>query len=189
MALISQLSSLGHEARNMTSTAPIEVLYSIQIALESIPIQQMDIKPTLNQLNGRSTAEQNEWTAFCATYRFAASVYLSRALSALDVDHDLVQKSVSKCVEIIAGEGLTDKLHHCILFPVLIIGTHCLREEQRGAIRRSLAKTAKWLSFEALRSMEAFLEKRWRELDISEQMRKANWWKFYDEIAHVTCLF
>lgn len=189
MAIISQLSSLGHGARNFRSTAPIELLYSIQIALESPPISTFNsyIGAPPNQLPG--SAVQVEWAAFCSTYRFAASVYLFRALSALDVDHYLVQKAVLECTAIIAGEGLTDKLHHCILFPVLIIGTHCLYEGQRGAIRRSLAKTARWLSFEALRSMETFLEQRWRELDASEEMRRANWWKFYEEIAHVTCLF
>lgn len=180
MAIISQLSALGHEARNFRSTAAIGILYSIQKALETPPAKQLGVKPT---------PQQAGWAAFCATYRFAASVYLFRALSALDVDHQLVQKSVSECMEVIAGKDLTDKLHHCILFPVLIIGTHCLHEDQRGAIRKSLARTAKWLSFEALRSMETFLEKRWMELDTSEEMRTSNWWKFYDEIAHVTCLF
>jgi hypothetical protein len=174
MATISQLATLGHEVRNFRSTAPIGMLLSIQTALETPSEGQEVSKP---------------WTAFCATYRFAASVYLFRALSALDADHELVQKTVADAMEVIGGEDLTDKLHHCILFPVLIIGTHCLLEEQRGAIRRSLARTAVWLSFEALRSMEAFLEKRWAELDRSAELKQSNWWKFYDEIASVTCLF
>lgn len=180
MATISQLSTLGHEVRNFRSTAPISLLLSIQTALETPAEVQLDRKPT---------KEEAGWTAFCATYRYAASVYLFRALSALDVDHPLVQKAVSDCMRVIGGKDLTDKLHHCILFPALIIGTHCLVEEQRDEIRKSLERTSIYLSFEALRSMSFFLEKRWAELDDRPELKEANWWKYYEDIANVTCLF
>lgn len=177
MAIISQLSTLGNEVRNFRSTAPIGMLLSIQTALETPAEVQPDCTPNPG------------WSAFCATYRFAASVYLFRALSALDVDHELVQKTVSDCMKVISGKDLTDKLHHCILFPVLIVGTHCLHEEQRVEVRKSLARTSIYLSFEALRSMSGFLEKRWAELDKSDEIKQFNWWKYYEEVANVTCLF
>jgi hypothetical protein len=116
-------------------------------------------------------------------------VYLYRALSSLDVDHPLVQQAVSDCMDVIGGHDLTDKLHHCILFPVLIVGSHCFESEQRLAIRKSIARTACYLSFEALRSLESFLEKRWDELDTSPTLKESNWWMYFDEIANVTCLF
>jgi len=72
---------------------------------------------------------------------------------------------------------------------VLIVGSHCFLSEQRLEIRKSIARTASYLSFEALRSLESFLEKRWDELDTSVECREANWWMFFDEIANVTCLF
>ncbi|KUJ17534.1 uncharacterized protein LY89DRAFT_684554 [Mollisia scopiformis] len=180
MAILSQLATLGHEVRNFRSTAPIGVLFAIQTALDQQAARQEEVD---------KTKEQAGWTAFCACYRFSASVYLYRALSVLDVDHELVQKSVADCMEVISGHDLTDKLHHCILFPVLIIGTHCLDSKQRVEIRKSLARTASYLSFEALRSLESFLEKRWHELDTSPELKEAGWWVYFDEIANVTCLF
>lgn len=180
MAIISQLATMGHEVRNFRSTAPIGVLLSIQMALEQQAARQLETK---------YTPDQAAWAAFCACYRFTASVYLYRALSVLDVDHELVQQAVEGCMEIIGGDALTDKLHHCVLFPVLIIGSHCLKSEHRLSIKKSLARTAVYLSFESLRSLENFLEKRWAELDRGSDCRQASWWVYFGEIANVTCLF
>jgi hypothetical protein len=180
MAILSQLATLGHEVRHFRGTAPIGIMLSIQMALEQQAARQEDA--------GR-TQDQKAWAAFCASYRFTASVYLYRALSALDVDHPLVQQAVSDCMEVIGGHDLTDKLHHCILFPVLVVGSHCLLSEQRLAIRKSIARTASYLSFEALRSLECFLEKRWDELDTSSECNQSSWWVYYNGIANVTCLF
>lgn len=179
MAILSQLSTLGHEVCNFRSTAPIGILLAIQTALEK----------TDNKSSEKASPKDLAWNAFCATYRYAASVYLFRALSALEVDHALVQNAVTLCIEVVAGSDLTDKLHHCILFPLLIVGTHCLVEEQRVHIRKSIARTSSYLSFEALRSLEAFLEKRWSQLDKSSDLLQSNWWTYYEEIANVTCLF
>ncbi|KAH6703219.1 fungal-specific transcription factor domain-containing protein [Leptodontidium sp. MPI-SDFR-AT-0119] len=180
MAIISQLATLGHEVRNFRSTVPIGVLLSIQMALEQQAARQLETK---------HTPDQAAWAAFCACYRFTASVYLYRALSVLDVNHELVQQAVESCMEIIGGDALTDKLHHCILFPVLIVGSHCLKKEQRVGIKKSLARTGLFLAFESLRSLESFLEKRWEQLDNGHDCMTASWWAYFDEIANVTCLF
>jgi hypothetical protein len=180
MAILSQLATLGHEVRNFRSTVPIGVLLSIQMALD----QQAKRQEEANQ-----TKDQKAWTAFCACYRFSASVYLYRALSVLDVDHELVQKAVADCMDVIAGHDLTDNLHHCVLFPVLIIGSHSLDAKQRMEIKKSVARSARYLSFEALRSLDSFLEKRWKALDSSSELKESSWWVYFDEIANVTCLF
>jgi len=180
MAILSQLATLGHEVRNFRSTAPIGVLLSIQIALEQQDSRQADEE---------TTPEQAAWAAFCAAYRCSASVYLYRALSVLDVDHLLVQQAVSAFVEVISGPHLTPKLHHCILFPLLVVGSHCLQSDQRAEVRKSLARTASYLSFESLRSLESFLEKRWIKLDDGSDCKGSSWWVYFDDIANVTCLF
>lgn len=182
MGILSQLAALGHNVRHLGSTPPIGDLLSIQSALEQQASRNVDVKPI-------PTDTEAGWAAFTACYRFSASVFLYRALSSLEVDHQLVQKAVAECIEVMSGDALTDSLHHCILFPVLIVGSHCLVPKQREEIRRSIGKTASYLSFEALRAMSTFLEKRWEELDRSANMRDKNWWEFYQEIAIVTCLF
>jgi hypothetical protein len=93
-------------------------------------------------------------------------------------------------MEVIASSDLTPKLHHCILFPLLVVGTLCMEEEQRAVIRRSIEQTSVYLSFESLRTFRLFLESRWEKLDSkSEEYMRSNWWWYFEEIAPSTCLF
>ncbi|RDL40963.1 Zn2 DNA-binding protein [Venustampulla echinocandica] len=180
MAIMARLANLGAGVRTCKDIVEIDTLASIQSSLDQ---QAADQHAT------STTTDSVAWAAFCSAYRFSASLYLYRALSSLDVDHPLVQQAVTSGIGVIGGTGLTDKLHHCILFPMLVIGSHCVIPEQRGAIRKSLEKTSVYLSFEALRSLESFLERRWLTLDNSAEVRKQSWWEYFDEIAGVSCLF
>ncbi|TVY75798.1 hypothetical protein LSUE1_G003865 [Lachnellula suecica] len=179
MSIISQLASLGQKVRHTTETIEIGTLLTIQMSLEQQAARQLEAKST-------GTAA---WTAFCSIYRFAASVYLYRALSGLDVGHPLVQQAVTSFFEVISGTELTEKLHHCILFPLLCVGSHCLLPEQRVLVRKSLGTTASYLSFEGLRSLERFLEQRWSRLDQNSGTLQMTWWEYFGEIAHASCLF
>ncbi|KAH8656497.1 fungal-specific transcription factor domain-containing protein [Tricladium varicosporioides] len=180
MAILSQLSALGAGVRHENNTVDIGTLLSIQMALEQQANRQLET------IKNSTTAA---WTAFCSVYRHSASVYLYRALSGLEVDHPLVQQVVASCIEVIGGTELTDKLHHCILFPLLVVASHCVVKEQRGAIRKSLETSSVYLSFESLRSLEKFLEQRWLKLDNSPATTQMSWWEYFDEIANVSCLF
>lgn len=186
MAILSQLATLGHGVRHAQDTIPIGTLLSIQMNLE----QQNNSPPTtpVDETKEKLKARL-AWAAYCDVYRFTASVYLYRALSGLDVDHMLVQQAVTSCMEVIAGSDLTHKLHHCILFPVLVVGTHCMLPEQREQIRKSVVQTASYLSFESLHSLQSFLERRWANLDEHSDCIQSSWWEYFDEIAAATCLF
>jgi hypothetical protein len=182
MAILSQLGTLGHGVLHLKATVPINVLLSIQIALEEQATRQSEADD--------KDPDRLAWAAFCSTYRFSASVILYRALSGLDVDHQLVQQAVTGCIEVVDGTALTLKLHHCILFPLLVVGTHCLHEEQRTIIRRSIMHTSSYLSFESLRSLTSYLERRWAKLDDEKSgCLQMGWWECFDEIAAATCLF
>jgi hypothetical protein len=181
MAILSQLATLGHGVRHSKSTVPIGILLSIQMALEQQASRQVS--------NEEDSTEKAAWAAFCSVYRYTASVYLYRALSGLDVDHPLVQQVVTGCMDVVGGTDLTHKLHHCILFPLLVVGTHCMHNEQRDLVRRSIVQTATYLSFESLRSLESFLERRWEKLDGRSECIQSSWWEYFDEIAAATCLF
>jgi hypothetical protein len=180
MAILSQLAGLGYEVRNCRNTVQIGTLLSIQMALEQQAARQQE---------ETGSSERPGWAAFCSVYRFSASVYLYRALSGLDVDHRLVQQAVTGCMDVLAGTDLTESLHHCILFPLLIVASHCLADEQRDSVRKSLGTTSRYLSFESLRSLQEFLEKRWSKLDHSPETVQWSWWEYFGEIANVSCLF
>jgi hypothetical protein len=182
MAILSHLATLGHEVRHLKSTVPIDKLLSIQMALDQQASRQLEADD--------KDPDRLAWAAFCAVYRFTASVFLYRALSGLDVGHALVQQAVTNCMEVVDGTALTLKLHHCILFPLLVVGTHCLLEEQRGVIRRSIMHTSSYLSFESLRSLTSYLERRWTKLDNEKSgFLQMGWWEYFDEIAAASCLF
>lgn len=172
----------GPRSLHLKSTVPIDTLYSIQLALKTQETQQMQAD--------EKDADSLAWAAFISVYRYSALVILYRALSSLDVDHDLVQQAVAGCAGIVDGTALTLKLHHCILFPLPVVGTHCLRQEQRAVIKRSLMHTSSYLSFESLRSLNSYLEKRWERLDDEKSgYLQMGWWKYFEEIAAASCLF
>lgn len=182
MSILSQLATLGHGVLHLKITVPIDVLLSIQMALEQQATRQLEADD--------KDPDRLAWAAFCSVYRFTASVILYRALSGLDVNHPLVQQAVTACMEVVDGTALTLKLHHCILFPLLVVGTHCLLEEQRAIVRRSIMHTSSYLSFESLRSLTTYLERRWAKLDDQKSgCLQMGWWEYFDEIAAATCLF
>ncbi|KAG9233923.1 fungal-specific transcription factor domain-containing protein [Amylocarpus encephaloides] len=180
MAILAKLARLGSAVRMGTTEIEIGTLLAIQQALDKQVNILEDIKPTIASM---------EWAAFCAVYRFSASVYLYRALSGLQVDHPLVQASVTSCIDILERSELPERLQHCILFPLLVISSHCVVAGQRKAILKSLETTSVYLSFESMRSLQRFLEKRWLKLDKIPESRDMTWWEYFDEIASVSCLF
>lgn len=196
MAILSRLSTLGNQARNLRSPVPIGELLALQQALDQqgTPLKRESPggSPMMKQIKLEDEIDNKPsagWIAFCDCYRYSASVYLYRALSGLEVDHDLVQGAVANCMEVIRSPDLDEKLQHCVLFPVLIVGSHCLSEDHRNLIRGSIHSTSKFLNFESLRAMEGFLEKRWAKLDSYPQLMRASWWEYFEDIASVTCLF
>jgi hypothetical protein len=180
MSILAKLAEHGAAARTKSERVEIGTLFSIQGALEQQAIRQKDVE----KQTGHAA-----WAAFCAVYRFSAFVYLYRALSGLYVDHALVQQAVVGCVDVIASKELPDTLQHCILFPLLVVASHCIVPEQRKTIRKSLETTSVYLSFESLRSLEGFLERRWSKLDSLPETMELTWWQYFDEIANVSCLF
>jgi hypothetical protein len=181
MAIFSQLATLGHGVRYLNKTVPAGVLLSTQMALGQQAYRRTDCED--------ESRESLRWASFCSVYRFAASIYLYRALSSLGVGHLLVQQAVASCIEIIGSTTLTAQLHHCILFPLLIVGSHCMLQEQRLEVRRSLYRTASYLSFGSLHSLDCFLGELWVKMDQTSEYWESSWWEYFDEIAKATCLF
>lgn len=180
MGILSQLAVYGYASKQHQIAVDIGTLLSTQKELEEQDSQQR---------SSEDATTRPDWVAFCAVYRYAASVYLYRALSGLDVDHELVQNVVKTCMDLLAGDQLTESLHHCILFPLLIVASHCLDTDQRATTLKSLYTTSKYLSFESLRSLQDFLENRWKILDNKSPTLQWTWWEYFDEIANVSCLF
>lgn len=115
LSILARLARLGHDALKSQTVVPIDSLLSIQHTLDG-----KSLIP-LNQADGNAGGA---WAAFCTAYRSTAKIYMYRALCNLDSDHDLVQQATKEGVQAICKENLAGNLAHCMLFPMLVVGSH-----------------------------------------------------------------
>lgn len=212
MSILSDLALLGHQARESGQALSLHDLLPIQTALEqngrrtSLEVlhepstsssssspsssSSTSLPPSPPLSSPSSTADETEsldyetsWGIFCSAYRFTAQIYMYRALCNLEVTHPLVQQATAEGVRAISsGSRLAGKLSHCLLFPTLVVGSHCLEETQRRAIRASFTATEAFLRFGSVRVMEGFLRGVW-------DGSNADWWSCFDTIARRAFLF
>ena len=166
MALFAQLAQLGHHARVTGIPVPIRELLEIQLTLGrtetrldslSAPSLVDDVSSSIDAL-----------TVFCSAYRASARIYMYRALCNLDVSDVLVQESVQEGIDALQqGPGI-GKLAHCLLFPCLMIGTHCIDSDAQQTVLSSLEIAGEYLSFGSVKIMEGFLRSIWSSGDCNE---------------------
>lgn len=204
MAILSQLAEMGSVVRE-SNTLSVSRLRALLAALRESDIVMEEQTASLQSLpalapylpsppwsppspldpEGSETLDHEQsWYVFCKAYRLAALIYIYRVLYGLGVAHPLVQQATMEGVRAICGSRLMGKLAHCLLFPSLVVGSHCLTEEHQRAIRRTLQETSKFLYFGSTRLMERFLQRLWEKADTS-----LDWWQCFDEISKKAFLF
>lgn len=160
MALLAQLATLGHEARTSGSPAPIRELLEIQLTLGRTEARLDRLATPSSPTHDCQSLDA--LTTFCSAYRATARIYMYRALCSLDTSDMLVQESVQEGITALSQAPLIGKLAHCLLFPCLLIGTHCIDAESQKTVLISLAIAGQYLSFGSIKIMEAFLKDTWR---------------------------
>lgn len=163
MALLAQLAQLGHHARVTGLPVPIRELLEIQLTLGRTETR-------LDNLSVTSLAEDDSLSidalaVFCSAYRASARIYMYRALCSLDISDVLVQESVQEGIDALQQGPEIGKLAHCLLFPCLIIGTHCIDPEAQQTVLSSLEIAGDYLSFGSVKVMEQFLKDVWASGD------------------------
>ena len=159
MALLAQLAQLGHHARITGLPVPIRELLEIQLTLGRTETR-------LDNLSVTSLAEDgilsvDALAVFCSAYRASARIYMYRALCSLDISDVLVQESVQEGIDALQQGPEIGKLAHCLLFPCLMIGTHCIDPEAQQTVLSSLEIAGDYLSFGSVKIMERFLKDVW----------------------------
>jgi len=186
LGILSQLAQMSHQVHPGNRPAPLDQLCVVQAALEKLApridgLTQPDpTEPA--KLDGREYWQS--WAAFCTAYRQTALIYLYRVLCNLEVGHALVQQAVKRRIDAICGKPLTGNLAHCLLFPSLIVGAHCIDQNQQDALRKSLLSTATYLSFGSIQIMDAFLQELWKS-NVDDFV----WWDAFRNLAMKTSLF
>ncbi|EME41559.1 hypothetical protein DOTSEDRAFT_156493 [Dothistroma septosporum NZE10] len=125
-----------------------------------------------------------EWTAFCALYRAAAIVYIYRALQNRSIDDDSVQAVVRTAVSSLVDRPLAGMMTHCLILPLVVIGSHCLYTQDVRAISCIIASSTSYLAFGNTILMTAFLENVWRHTE-----KKATWWDMFKPLSKNVFLF
>lgn len=188
LCILFRLARLGHEARQSQTPVSIADLLSIQSALERCG-EKCCSHPAASPASAtdppaaRRTLEES-WATFCTAYRSTALIYMYRALCNLAPDHDLVQKATDEGARAICNDHLAGNIAHCMLFPILIIGSHCLDHQQRTGILKALSTNAAYLSFKSIPLIDQFLKEKW-----CNGIESCSWWQSFADIAYRTAVF
>lgn len=124
------------------------------------------------------------WAVFCSFYQLCGTIYVERALRLRSIDSEVVQSAVRQGVEMLRDQILPGMMSHCLIFPVLVFGSHCIRSQDRHAVFEALSPTSSYLSFGSLHLMTAFLQRLWDNLDT-----QATWWECFESISETAFLF
>lgn len=130
------------------------------------------------------TADEAHWETFCSVFEIALLIYHSRALRQLPVDDPDVQYAARTGVSKLMDGSLPGMLAHCTILPLLIIGAHCTRAQERRAICKALSPSASFLSFGSLKLMSKFLSETWENDDM-----QISWWTMFQPVAGKAFLF
>lgn len=177
LSILTKLARLGHEALQSQTVVPIDDLLSIQYVLDGNSLILADEGDEPHRNPGSA------WTAFCTAYRSTAKIYMYRVLCNLDSDHDLVQQATEEGVRAICKDDLTGNLAHCMLFPMLVVGSHCMNPHDRIDLLKTMNSTASYLSFRSIHLTEQFLKDKWSRPSVE------NWWDLYRDIASRAAAF
>ena len=181
----SEMASLGHTvATQLPSDDGFKLvgrcLPSIELAL--VAQSQNGILST----SSPSDIPEDHWRRFCVLYELSAKIYMFRALRNLAIDDELVQVATRKGVSNLVDCNLPGMLAHCVIFPILVIGAHCLHTQDRRAILQAISPSKDYLSFGNLQVMTELLENMWSKPGPDMQ---ANWWECFQPVADKVFLF
>ncbi|KAL1873634.1 hypothetical protein Plec18167_006151 [Paecilomyces lecythidis] len=187
MTILSQLAQLGHQAYNEYAAPSQERLSSIIAQLEQNH-RALDwlrpscfsgiVSPPLSSRSyGESWSDSQSWAIFCAAYHHTALIYIYRALYNYGITHEQVQQETHAGLEQICRLSSEDKHLDHLLFPILVIGAHCRKEEQQSAVLWALWRPRMCLQYSSIEVMQQFLQWTWGKPD-----HDLDWWGSFRSI-------
>jgi hypothetical protein len=126
----------------------------------------------------------DDWSTFCSIYQICGTIYMHRALRLKPIDDESVQIATRRGVEMLIGDVLPDMMSHCLIFPILVIGSHCVHNQDRQAVLKALSPSSSYLSFGSLSLMTSFLRESWSTIEMT-----TDWWTCYSKVSDKAFLF
>jgi len=131
-----------------------------------------------------NTSLSSPWTSFCSIYDICGIIYLQRALRLRSMDDEMVQAATRRGVEKLKDGNLPGMMRHCVIFPILVIGSHCNSAQDRRAILDALSASSSYLAFRNMPMMVDFLRATWAREEVH-----ATWWETFASVSQKTFLF
>lgn len=156
-----------------------------RIAGKCLPSVEMMLNAASGLKTSPSFASACDWDAFCSTYEIAAAIYVQRAIRNRPIWDETVQSLARKGVSyLLVDSGLPGMLAHCVIFPLLVIGSHCIDAKDRKTALESLSQSTSYLSFGNLLVMRNFIKQVWTQSKLD-----CTWWEMFEPVSSKTFLF
>lgn len=182
LKLYSEIAFLGHIVHNHLPESDGSVL-----AKRCLPPIMRSLGAS-TESRTRSCAPEfttaGEWDAFCSIYEASAIIYVYRALEARCVDDEDVQRIVHGAISTLVDRPPTGMMAHCLIFPLLVVGSHCLYARDRRAVSDVLSSSMSYLAFGNLVLMTNLLKDIW-----SQDNTNSSWWEMFRSVSKTVFLF
>lgn len=129
-------------------------------------------------------ASPEDWNTFCGLYEASSTIFINRALRNRPIDDEYVQRAVRNAISNLVERPLPDMMKHCLVFPLLVIGSHCLYSQDQRAVLSILSSSASYLAFGNMVVMMKLLQEIW-----STNSMNASWWDMFRSISKNVFLF
>ena len=175
----SEMALLGHLVKSHLPEASVA-----QLAEKCIPSIETMLSVPAVLGTSPTFASSAEWDAFCSIYEIAATIYTHRALRGRSVSHETVQSATRRGISKLMEAQLPGMLAHCVVFPLLVIGSHCIHIQDRKAASEFLTPSTTYLSFGSLVLMTELLQEIW-----SGSNMDSSWWEMFEPVSKKAFLF
>ncbi|KAF2165908.1 hypothetical protein M409DRAFT_66864 [Zasmidium cellare ATCC 36951] len=175
----SEMASLGHFVKSHLPENS-----ATQLAQKCIPSIEMMLAGPTGMETSPTFASAAEWDAFCSIYEIAATIYSHRTLRGRSVSHEAVQSATRRGISKLMDDQLPGMLAHCVVFPLLVIGSHCIHTQDRKAASEFLSPSTSYLSFGSLVLMTDLLQEIWSQSNVD-----STWWEMFEPVSSKTFLF
>lgn len=115
------------------------------------------------------------WQLFVSCFADVGLLYYARVFQGKSIDDKMVQSLIHNFISklrsgpstILTPFNENEPTHneyvldHCLLFPLMVIGAHCLNPEHQIFIRAWISKAVRSLAFKNINNLFAFLDKIW----------------------------
>lgn len=158
-----------------------EIAKTILIADEVPPLT--DLLSIQSFFERRVSRNSDQWENFCSAFSLAGLIYFYRKVCDFTMKDPLIQQAVTDFIFNLEALQNTN-LQHCLLFPLLVIGTHCIHPEQQEVIRKSVIASLEHLWFGSVKFLWNFLEEKW-----STAQESVSWCDDFKDVSNTVFLF